>query len=66
MDIASGRLLITGQYVSDGDPSVHGLLGTRSPNLRDSRRRWFYTQQRGDNPTYEVVPVQRLASSHEH
>jgi hypothetical protein len=54
---------ITGVHVSDGDTSVRGLLGTNAPNLRDSRWRWFYTQQHGDNPTYEVVPVQRLASS---
>jgi hypothetical protein len=54
---------ITGLHVSDGDPTVHGLLGTNPPNLRDPRWRWFYTQQHGDNPTYEVVPVQRAASS---
>jgi hypothetical protein len=54
---------ITGLHVSDGDTSVRGLLGTNVPNPRDPRWRWFYTQQHGDNPTYEVVPVQRVASS---
>ena len=54
---------ITGLHVSDGDPTVPGLLGTNAPNLRDPRWRWFYTQQHGDNPTYEVVSVQRAASS---
>jgi Alkaline phosphatase PhoX len=56
---------ITGLHVSDGDPTVHGLLGTNAPNLRDPRWRCFYTQQHGDNPTYEVVPAQHAASSHE-
>ncbi len=46
---------ITGLHVSDGDPSVRGLLGTNAPDLRDPRWRWFYTQQHGDNPTYEVI-----------
>lgn len=54
---------ITGLHVSDGDATVHGLLGTNSPNVRDPRWRWFYTQQHGDNSTYEVVPVRRAASS---
>jgi len=34
---------------------VRGLLGTHAPNVRDPRWRWFYTQQHGDNPTYQVV-----------
>ncbi len=46
---------ITGLHVSDGDTSVRGLLGTDAPNVRDLRWRWFYTQQHGDNPTYQVV-----------
>ena len=46
---------ITGLHVSDGDTSVRGLLGTDAPNVRDPRWRWFYTQQHGDNPTYQVV-----------
>jgi len=53
---------ITGLHVSDGDPTVHGVLGTTAPSLSDRRWRWFYTQQHGDNPTYEVLPVQRPAS----
>jgi len=47
---------ITGLHVSDGDPSVHGVLGTRLPHLWHDGWRWFYTQQHGDNPTYEVIP----------
>jgi hypothetical protein len=43
--------------VSDGDPSVHGILGAKKPKLWHGDWRWFYTQQHGDNPTYEVVPA---------
>jgi hypothetical protein len=46
---------ITGFHVSDGDPSVEGILGSKTPNLGDKKWRWFYTQQHGDNPTYEVL-----------
>jgi hypothetical protein len=48
---------ITGDFVSDGDPSVGGILGNHVPNLNDPHWHWFYTQQHGDNPTYEVVPL---------
>jgi hypothetical protein len=47
---------ITGVHVSDGDPSANGVLGAKVPNLADPHWRWFYTQQHGDNSTYEVVP----------
>ena len=30
-------------------------LGAKNPNLGDSKWRWFYTQQHGDNVTYEVL-----------
>jgi hypothetical protein len=46
---------ITGIYVSDGDPGKGGILGEKSPNLNNDKWRWFYTQQHGDNPTYEVI-----------
>jgi hypothetical protein len=48
---------ITGLHVSDGDPSVRGVLGAKAPKLWHDGWRWFYTQQHGDNPTYEVVPA---------
>ncbi|HEY5986196.1 MAG TPA: alkaline phosphatase PhoX [Streptosporangiaceae bacterium] len=48
---------ITGVHVSDGDPGVGGILGAKVPNL-GSAWRWFYTQQHGDNTTYEVTPAQ--------
>jgi hypothetical protein len=46
---------ITGLHVSDGDPSAGGILGTKVPNLNDPRWRWFYTQQHGDNTTWQVI-----------
>ena len=46
---------ITGALVSDGDPGVGGILGDSVPDLSSGRWRWFYTQQHGDNPTYEVL-----------
>lgn len=45
---------ITGVLVSDGDTGPHGILGAEVPDLSRSSWRWFYTQQHGDNPTYEV------------
>ena len=46
---------ITGVHVSDGDPSTHGILGAKVPALENPKWRWFYTQQHGDNRTYEVT-----------
>jgi hypothetical protein len=45
---------ITGVYVSDGNTGPQGILGARIPELGTPRWRWFYTQQHGDNRTYEV------------
>ncbi len=46
---------ITGAHVSNGDPGPEGVLGTQNPRLGHDGWRWFYTQQHGDNPTYEVL-----------
>lgn len=46
---------ITGVHVSNGDPGPHGILGAQDPRLGHDGWRWFYTQQHGDNPTYEVL-----------
>lgn len=46
---------LTGAHVSNGDPSTNGILGARDPKLGHDGWRWFYTQQHGDNPTYEVL-----------
>ncbi|MDQ3849636.1 MAG: phosphatase [Actinomycetota bacterium] len=51
---------ITGLHVSNGDPSPRGILGARVPALFRSGWRWFYTQQHGDNLTYEVIRAARL------
>jgi hypothetical protein len=48
---------ITGLHVSNGDPTVQRVLGTEEPKLFHEGWRWFYTQQHGDNPTYEVIPA---------
>ncbi len=46
---------ITGVHVSDGDPTAGGILGAKTPELKNPKWRWFYTQQHGDNTTYEVT-----------
>ena len=48
---------ITGIHVSNGDPGVNGILGAKAPNLAsgNSKWRWFYTRQHGDNPTFQVI-----------
>ncbi len=51
---------ITGVHVSDGDPGVNGILGAKAPQLfANPQWRWFYTQQHGDNPTYEVIAASK-------
>jgi len=48
---------ITGIHVSNGDPSVGGVLGALVPRPFVSGSGWhaFYTAQHGDNVTYEIV-----------
>ncbi|MEQ1947266.1 MAG: phosphatase [Bryobacteraceae bacterium] len=46
---------ITGWHLSDGDPTVNGLLGAKVPRPLNGQWRLFYTQQHGDNTTYEVL-----------
>ena len=48
---------ITGFHVSDGDPTSHGLLGTKLPLPFHFGWRVFYTGQHGDNRTFEILPV---------
>ena len=47
---------ITGIHVSDGDPTATGILGAKTPTLVDGSWRAFWTQQHGDNVTWEVLP----------
>jgi hypothetical protein len=48
---------ITGIHMSDGDPGVDGILGARSPKPFRDGWRLFWTQQHGDNVTWEIVSV---------
>jgi hypothetical protein len=50
---------ITGLHVSDGDASTKGILGVKIPTLFKHGWRAFYTQQHGDNNTYEVIRAPR-------
>jgi Alkaline phosphatase PhoX len=46
---------ITGWHLSDGDPGVHGLLGAKIPTPLEGKWRLFFTQQHGDNFTWEIL-----------
>jgi hypothetical protein len=54
---------ITGFHVSNGDPSKHGLLGATVPTTFRNGWRMFYTQQHGDNFTWEVLANQGCEGS---
>jgi secreted PhoX family phosphatase len=55
---------ITGIHVSDGDPTVAGLFGSRSPLLFKGAWRFFFTRQHGDNVTFEVLPSRGAQADH--
>jgi hypothetical protein len=44
----------TGLHMSEGDSTIHGLLGTRE--FRTDRARLFFTEQHGENNLFEVFP----------
>jgi len=46
---------ITGFHVSNGDPSTGGILGALNPKQFKGGWRVFYTQQHGDNFTWEIL-----------
>jgi len=46
---------ITGWHQSDGDPTVNGLLGAKIPKPFRDGWRLFFTQQHGDNNTFEIL-----------
>jgi hypothetical protein len=52
---------ITGIHASNGDPTIHGVLGEQAPQLFTKGWRLFYTRQHGDNVTFEVIPSERTA-----
>jgi hypothetical protein len=47
---------ITGIHVSDGDSGIDGILGAKTPRPFNGAWRVFYTQQHGDNNTFEIIP----------
>jgi hypothetical protein len=49
---------ITGIHVSDGNPTIAGLLGAKVPHAFTPGSPWrvFVTAQHGDNVTYELIP----------
>jgi len=55
---------ITGIHVSDGSPTVEGLLGRDVPSPFHDGVRIFWTQQHGDNVTYEIVRAPRGGDEH--
>ena len=55
--INDGDNEITGLHVSDGDPTARGILGAKVPRLFDEGWRAFWTQQHGDNVTWELLPA---------
>jgi hypothetical protein len=47
---------LTGIHNSNGDPSRRGILGASLPRAFRDGWRLFYTQQHGDNVTWEILP----------
>jgi hypothetical protein len=56
---------ITGFHVSNGEPTVHGLLGAEPPNPQDPKWRAFYTSQHEDNITWEIISAKDLPKGKE-
>ena len=54
---------VTGIHVSDGDASIGGLLGAKVPAPFDGGWRVFWTQQHGDNTTWEVTATSAVRDS---
>jgi hypothetical protein len=50
---------ITGIHISNGDARKRGILGARVPTPFEHGWRVFWTQQHGDNITWEVFPARR-------
>jgi hypothetical protein len=53
---------ITGWHQSDGDPGVGGLLGAKIPTPFRGGWRLFFTQQHGDNNTWEILRKEKSES----
>ncbi|MCU1668401.1 MAG: phosphatase-like protein [Blastococcus sp.] len=48
---------VSGIHVSNGDPSIGGILGAQVPTPFTKGWRAFWTQQHGDNVTWELTSV---------
>ena len=48
---------LTGLTISDGNATANGILGSKEPHPFEPDGKWrvFYTQQHGDNTTYELI-----------
>ena len=57
---------ITGIHVSDGDPSENGILGAKVPRFGHDGWRMFWTQQHGDNVTWEVTRAKHGDNDDDH
>ncbi|HEY7241829.1 MAG TPA: alkaline phosphatase PhoX [Burkholderiales bacterium] len=62
--INDGDNELTGIHVSDGDADVNGILGAKIPRPFKDGWRVFYTQQHGENVTYEIVRQHRAGGRH--
>ncbi len=47
---------ITGIHMSDGDATIGGILGAKTPKLFQDGWRLFWNQQHGDNFAWEILP----------
>ena len=48
---------LTGIHISDGSAGLDGLLGAKIPRPFEEGWRVFYTQQHGENVTWEILPA---------
>lgn len=55
---------LTGIHVSDGSPRLDGLLGAKAPRPFEDGWRVFYTQQHGENITWEILPSASQRQDH--
>jgi hypothetical protein len=55
--VAAAGLVFAGADVSDGHPTAGGVLGAKVPQPFVSGSGWraFYTQQHGENQTFELL-----------
>ena len=56
---------ITGFHVSDGNPKTNGILGAQEPHPFHGGWRVFYTQQHGDNVTWEILQGDKKGGDHD-